>query len=79
MILNLNRILHLIASRRVPLPLRKHLKNELDRIERNCVIKRVTGPPEWYSLAVIVAEPNEDIRICVNLTELNRCVERHPY
>lgn len=40
------------------------------------VIEPVEEPTEWCSGMVIVQKPDGDVRICVDLTELNKFVER---
>ena len=44
------------------------------------MIAKVTQPTEWCSAMVMLPKSNNRIRICVDLTRLNRCVkqERHP-
>ena len=70
----------LCTPRRVAIPLRNAVRQELDRMERNGVIAKVTQPTEWCSAMVVVPKSNNRVRICVDLTRLNRCVkrERHP-
>ena len=44
------------------------------------VITPVTEPTEWCAGMVVVPKPNNQVRICVDLTRLNENVqrERHP-
>lgn len=44
------------------------------------VIEPVDIPIDWCSGLVIVIKPNNDIRLCVDLTALNKAVlwENHP-
>ena len=65
---------------KVPLPLLKKTKEELDRMLKLGVISRVVEPTQWCAPMVIVPKPSRDVRICVDLTKLNENVLRevHP-
>ena len=68
------------TPRRVPLSLREPLKAELDRLEAEGVIRRVTTPTEWC--APIVVTPKKGgagVRLCVDLSQLNKYVRRELY
>lgn len=69
----------LSAPRRVAIPLRAKVKEELDRMEKLGVIARVEEPTEWCAGMVPIVKPSGKIRICVDLTHLNENVirERH--
>ena len=69
-----------MTPRRVPLSLRDPLKAELDRLEAEGVIRRVTTPTEWR--APIVVTPKKGgagVRLCVDLSQLNKYVRRELY
>ena len=68
------------APRRVPHPLLPKVKSQLEKMERLKVISKVTEPTEWCCGMVPVPKPSGDVRICVDLTPLNKCVKRevHP-
>ena len=70
----------LTVPRRVAIPLMKPVKEELNRMEKLGVITRVEQPTEWCAAMVVVPKSNGKVRICVDLTHLNRSVrrERHP-
>ena len=70
----------LTVPRRVTIPLMKQVKAELTRMEQLGVITRVSEPTEWCAGMVVVPKPNNTVRICVDLTHLNKsvCRERHP-
>lgn len=69
----------LSAPRRVAIPLRAKVKEELDRMEKMGVIARVEEPTEWCAGMVPIVKTSGKIRICVDLTRLNESVirERH--
>ena len=52
------------------------MKNEIDCMLRQGVISPVTVPTEWFSGIVPVPKPNGRVRICVDLTPLNKVVQR---
>ncbi len=68
------------TPRRVPIPLMKKLQARLDEYVRNEIIRPVEEATEWCAPTVITGKPNGDIRLCVDLTRLNQCLERevHP-
>ena len=64
------------TPRRVPLPLMKETQAELKRMEDLGVISKVERHTEWCSPIVVVPKPNGKVRICVDLTKLNKSVQR---
>ena len=68
--------LALTAPRRVPVPLLPKVKTELDRMKRLGVIVPVKEPTDWCSGMVVVPKPQDKVRICVDLTQLNKSVRR---
>ena len=68
------------TPRRVPVPLMRAVKDELDRMQRLGVIEPMETPTEWCAGMVVVPKSNGRVRICVDLTKLNENVyrERHP-
>ena len=69
---------YLAAPRRVPIPLQQPVIAELKEMERAGVISRVIELTEWCAGMVPVPETNGKVRICVDLSALNRnvCRER---
>ena len=53
---------------------------ELGNMEKQGVISPVTEPTSWCSGIVVMPKPNGSVRICVDLTHLNKAVQRevHP-
>lgn len=69
------------TPRRVPLPLLKETKKELDKLQQKGIISRVTEATKWCSpLVVVPKQDGKSVRLCVDLTALNNCVQRryHP-
>lgn len=66
------------VPRKVPIPLLPKLKTEIDRLINLDVIERIDAVTEWVSPIVVVPKPNNEIRLCVDYTQLNKAVIR-PY
>ena len=64
------------TARRVPLPMLQKVKDELQRMQNNGIIKPVTEPTDWCAPKVPVLKPNGSVRICVDLKRLNAHVKR---
>ena len=70
---------HVNVPRRVPIPLLSKVEGELDKMEREGIIKSVTEPTEWCAPMVVVMKKNGNIRICVDLKGLNKSIKRERY
>ncbi|XP_048583904.1 uncharacterized protein K02A2.6-like [Nematostella vectensis] len=70
----------LYTPRRVPHPLLPKVKEKLLAMVRQKVISPVSEPTDLCSGMVIASKRNGDVRICVDLTPLNKAVKReiHP-
>ncbi|GBL95553.1 hypothetical protein AVEN_54150-1 [Araneus ventricosus] len=68
------------SPRRVPIPLLNQTKAKLKRMVEDKVITPVLKPTEWCAPVVIVPKSDGNVRICVDLVELNKNViwELHP-
>lgn len=66
------------AQRKVPYALTTKLKEHLIQLEEKGVIKKVSKPTDWVSSLVIVPKSNDDIRVCLDPTDLNKAIKR-PY
>ena len=65
--------------RRVPLALQDKLKLELDQMESQEIICKVTEPTEWVSSLVVVEKPNGKLRVCLDPKDLNQAIHRPHY
>ncbi|CAM1297642.1 Uncharacterised protein r2_g700 [Pycnogonum litorale] len=68
-----------MPARRVPIALRPKLKAEVDRLTDLGVLAPVTEPTPWLSQIVVVAKKSENIRLCLDLFELNKALVRERY
>ncbi|XP_063952169.1 uncharacterized protein K02A2.6-like [Lytechinus pictus] len=67
------------ACRKVPFPIQKKLKEELDKMENMDVIKQVDEPTDWMSSLVVVKKKNGQLRVCLDPRDLNRAIKREHY
>ena len=74
---NVEPVIH--APRRVPLALKDKLRHELDKMKRLDIMQEVpiSGSSEWVNSMVIVEKPNGKLRICLDLSDLNKATKRH--
>ena len=66
----------LSTPRRISLPLMPKVREELTRMEQQGVISKVEEPTAWCAPMVVVPKSSGRVRICTDLTELNRSVMR---
>ena len=64
------------VPRRVPLPLLPKVKAQLQKMQDQGVIRPITEPTDWCAGIVVVPKKTGDIRICVDLTQLNKAIKR---
>lgn len=67
------------AMRRIPFSLKEKVTAELKRLETEGIIEKTDASP-WVSNIVVVEKSNGQIRLCVDLREVNKAVipDRHP-
>ena len=65
--------------RKVPVAIRDKLKDELDRMENDQIICKVTEPTEWVNSLVTVQKPNGSLRLCLDPKDLNEAIMRPHY
>lgn len=66
------------TNRRVPVGMRQPLKDKLDQLEQDEIIRKVTTPTQWVNNIVVVKKPHK-IRICLDPLELNKGIQRSHY
>ena len=67
------------TARKVPQPLLKTVKEEIEKMKKEGVISPVTEPTDWCSPMVVVPKPKGGVRLCIDLTSLNKAVKREAY
>ena len=65
--------------RGVPFSMRDTLEQKLNELVDLDVIERAEGPAPWISPVLVVAKPNGDIRLCVDMREANAAIVRVLY
>ncbi|UYV61211.1 K02A2.6-like [Cordylochernes scorpioides] len=67
------------TARRLPLALREPVREELEKMSKLGVIKKINKPTEWSHPMVVVKKPNGDVRICIDPRKLNYWIKRERY
>ena len=68
------------TPRAIPFAYREKLRSELETLQNQNIITPVTHPTEWCAPIVVTPKKDsEDIRMCVDLSHLNRYVKRERY
>lgn len=65
--------------RRMPIALKKELKNTLDSLVQKEISKAVECPLKWASNLIIVEKPNKKLRFCFHPIELNKVIKGEYY
>lgn len=68
-----------VQPARVPLALREPLREELERMERADIIRKVNGPTDWVSPLIIVRKKDGKLRVCMDPRRINECLKREHY
>lgn len=68
-----------MPPRRLPVPLKERVKQELDELCKNDIIEPVTEPSAWVSPLLVVQKPNGKLRICIDPKHLNAALKRSVY
>ena len=68
------------APRRVPVAMRELLKDSLDELQDQQIVTPVMQPTQWISsLVVVPKKDSNNLRICLDPTDLNRAIQRENY
>lgn len=68
-----------LPPRRLPVPIKDTVKNELDAMCRDGIIEPVTEPSAWISALLVVRKANGKVRICLDPKPLNKALKRSNY
>ena len=68
------------THRRVPFHIRKDVEKEIERLEQDDIIEKVSGPTPWISPIAAVPKKAGGVRLCVDMRAANKAIkrERHP-
>lgn len=66
-------------ARKVPVALKKKLREKLDSLIEEGVIRKIEEPTEWVKSLVILEKPNKDLRLCIDPKDLNRGIQQEHY
>ena len=67
------------SPRKIPVPQREKVIEELKRMEKIGVIVRQEEPTEWVNSLVVVQKPNGSVRLCIDPRDLNSAMKRSHY
>ena len=67
------------APRKVPIPQRAKVAEELKRMEKLGVIMRQEEPTEWVNSLVVVQKPTGAVSLCIDPRDLNLAIRRPHY
>ena len=70
-------VVHL--PKKVPVPRRAKVVEELKRMEKLGVIVRQEEPTEWVNSLVVVQKPTGAVRLCIDPRDLNAAMKRSHY
>ena len=65
--------------RRIPVALQDRCKSELEKMIKLGVITKVTEPTDWVNSMVLVEKGQWKLRVCLDTTNLNKCIQRPHY
>ena len=68
-----------MPPRRVPVVLKCKFEDEIDRPIDVGVLRKVEEPTKWMSSAVVTAESNGKVRVCIDPRPLNEALHRSHY
>ena len=60
----------------IPYALSQNLKDHLGKMEKSGVIEKIKERTDWVSNLVIVPKANQELRICLDPTDLNKAIKR---
>ena len=69
----------ILPVRKAPLAVKEPLKNEIDRLASQGILKPVDTPTDWVSLMVFVMRSNGKIHLCINPKPLNKALNCNHY
>jgi len=65
--------------RRIPAAIEDKVKEELESALSQDIIEPVHGPSEWISPIVIAFKGDGNIRLCIDMRQANKAIQRENY
>ena len=70
----------LTTARNIPYGWRDKVKKQIEQMVEDQIISEITEPTEWcHPIVVVPKKDSDNIRLCVDLTKLNKHVKRATY
>ncbi|MCG7869746.1 MAG: hypothetical protein JAY74_25675 [Candidatus Thiodiazotropha taylori] len=66
-------------ARKIPFKMRSQVERKLQELEDQNVIEKVEGPTPWVSALVPIPKKDGDVRICVDMRQANKAVQRERF
>lgn len=66
-------------ARKVPVALKERLREKLEVLIKEGIIRKIEEPTEWVNSLVIVEKPDGDLRLCIDPKDLNKAIQREHY
>ena len=66
-------------AHKIPFKMRSQVERKLKELETQDVIERVEGPTPWVSALVPIPKKDSDLRICEDMRQANRAVQRERF
>ena len=67
------------APRRLPLPMKEKVQEELKKLQEQDIIRPVEIPTDWCAPIVAVPKPNVKVRLYIDFTKLNDSERRETF
>ena len=59
--------------------MRKQVEEQIKQLEEMDVVEKVEGPTPWVSPLVVVPKPSGNVRLCVDMRQANKAVQRERF
>lgn len=66
-------------ARKVPVALKERLREKIEDLIKEGIIRKIEEPTEWVNSLVIVEKPDGDLRLCIDPKDLNKAIQREHY
>lgn len=66
-------------ARKVPVALKKRLREKLDTLIEENIVRKIEEPTEWVNSLVILEKCDKDLRLCIDPKDLNKGIQREHF